>query len=229
LIRGGGASHAAFAAKRRNALRLLRPTVLAATFNDRFNAAYNQPGQASWPGAFGVAQLGSSDTEASGQSSLINEVGTQSLSYTTVAGPTLGPSGAANWSIRWGLAQPSPAGGIIVQEVMITAMSPDPSRNVDAHYWEAWRVAPGSQVTTRAAGGFLSDDTWAYRPQLGSSNFNSITWTASAIFYEGQTLPPSFRLGGVLYALGLPSTYQNPNLPTANATPPVNRTFGTNR
>jgi RHS repeat-associated protein len=132
----------------------------------------------------------------------------QVLTYTTVRGGV----GAAVWGIRWGLSQPSPHGGWIVQHI---------SGYVNSKYynfWEAWKVLPG-------ATGTLYQD-------LGGENDvfkgGAMSVRASARFYEGLNLPDSFAMdnepevGGTLRNT---KPGVNPHLPTANATPAVRRSW----
>lgn len=132
----------------------------------------------------------------------------QQLTYKTVAG---GPT-TNNWKIQWKLSQNSKTGGWIVQE----------NRGSDAsgkswHYWEAWRVEAGYQVTIYNA--FVSFDD-----VFGGDNNDKVS--AEARFYEGLQLPSSFIPNNPNTFAGLlPSTDVNPNLPTTNATAPVDRTW----
>jgi hypothetical protein len=126
----------------------------------------------------------------------------QSLSYTTLSG---GPS-ARTWVVQWQLSMPSKSGGWVVQKVVATGPR--------TTYWEAWAVSPGTQVTAYASAGDPTDDTF-----LG---FQSIS--ASASFYEGLILPPSFVPNNPTTSAGiLPSTTVNPNL--SGGTAPVVRTW----
>ena len=62
-----------------------------------------------------------------------------------------------------------------------------------AHYWEASHVSAGATSTDDiAAGNRPWDDSFSAGPQSGTG---SITWKASARFYEGLTLPSSFVVG----------------------------------
>jgi hypothetical protein len=134
-------------------------------------------------------------------SAINNAASQQSLSYNTIQG---GP-GNNVWVVQWQLSMPSKVGGWIVQRAATTGPS--------STYWESWYVLPGSQVTLYASAGDPEDDTFQ-----GFASMN-----ASASFYEGLALPPSFQPGNVPYAGILPSTTVNPNL--SGGTTPVVRTW----
>jgi RHS repeat-associated protein len=143
----------------------------------------------------------------------------QKLTYTTVE-QGQDANGDGKWLIKWGLAQPSAAGGYIVQDTTLnaTATLNGASESASLHYWEAWRVEPGSQTSVPANDIFLH-----MMSPAGSTG--SISWTTSARFYEGMTSLPGFVPGAVPAAGSLPATTQDPNLGKANATAPVDRNF----
>jgi len=71
--------------------------------------------------------------------------------------------------------------------------------------------------------GQVWDRLW---PRLSFQNPVGTTVNASARFYEGLTLPGSFWPHSPGTTAGiLPATAINPNLPTSNATAPVDRTW----
>lgn len=108
----------------------------------------------------------------------------------------------------------SKSGGWIVQHIAAT----DPSGRPIFSFWEAWQVAAGSQITNYAVNGDIEDDTF-FGPSGTRAN-------AEARFYEGLQLPASFRANNGDTPAGiLPATTVNPNLPTDNATAPVDRTW----
>jgi len=147
----------------------------------------------------------------------------QTLSYTTVGG---GP-GLASWSIQWGLSQPSPDGGYIVQEISgeYTATQGGEMETRSYHYWEAWQVPAGSQITRYNLSGSPADDVFRIN---GNGATGTDSSTAAARFYEGLSLPPSFVPNNRnTFAGSLPATNINPNLPIGRATPPVVRTYNT--
>jgi RHS repeat-associated protein len=131
------------------------------------------------------------------------------LTYDTV----LGSSNSAVWQIKWKLGKPSKTGGWIVQEITETNQNGKPV----AHYWEAWPVPAKSRFTIYH-GDFSYDDAF-----VGGPSGHKVA--ARATFYEGLKLPASFAVGNHPWAGILPSTTANPNLPTFNASSPVNRTW----
>jgi hypothetical protein len=126
------------------------------------------------------------------------------LQYTTEAG---GP-GFNNWFITWKLSEESKVGGYIVQHITFPPY---------LDYWEAWDVPPHSQYTNQHANKQIFDDY--FLPWIHSG-----TVRAEARFYEGLQLPAAFITPNPnTFAGALPSTTQDPQLPTNNATPPVIR------
>jgi hypothetical protein len=137
----------------------------------------------------------------------------------------------------WQLSSPS-QGGYIIQNVTVTyaifdkngnstsvlydgeVMSPSP-----INYWEAWQVAPGSQLTVTAAAGNKWDETNGFPGgPTGSSGYISVT--TSATFYQGLSqLPPGFAVGNAPMAGTLPSATTF-NLRWLNVSNTVTRTFG---
>jgi RHS repeat-associated protein len=74
------------------------------------------------------------------------------------AGQTLsavGDRGTTDWYTHWVLGEPSPAGGVIVQEVTLSVkyflFGIVPSGGSQVQYWEAWNVAPGQTTTDQLA------------------------------------------------------------------------------
>jgi len=134
------------------------------------------------------------------------------LSYETLEGPTQGPDGQANWRIKWRLDAPSEEGGWVVQEMTVDIVAAGGERH--EHYWEAWPVPAGAD---RAYG----SDTWGIDGRRYSSG--AATWTGTARFHEGLTLPNSFSRGAVTAAGSAWATRTNPNLPTSPQ--PVSRVF----
>jgi len=118
--------------------------------------------------------------------------------------------------IVWKLSKKSRNGGYIVQEVTTT----DSAGRQTYHYWEAWKVPKGSNRTDSRKRGFDYDDMF--------SDPSGTTVHASARFYEGLLLPSSFVPNNTdprTDAGLLPSTADDPHLPTDNATAPVDRTW----
>ena len=137
----------------------------------------------------------------------------QWLTYSTAAG---GPD-LANWKRQWRLAQASPRGGYIVQQVTrtISETKPDGSPVTPSFikYWEAWRVPAGSQVTVPAI------DDFTNTAPAGSTGSDTVF--ATARFYEGLILPLSFAAGRSPYAASPLSSTTDPSLSTNKATLPV--------
>jgi hypothetical protein len=118
--------------------------------------------------------------------------------------------------VKWHLKHKSKSGGQIVQEITTT----DPSGHQTSHYWEAWPVNKGSKNTAyideKAYKGF--DDMFRDPP--------GTTVKATARYYDGLTLPDSFSAHARGTTAGdLPATATDPQLPTNNATAPVERTW----
>jgi RHS repeat-associated protein len=134
--------------------------------------------------------------------------GQQALKYKTISGG----KGSKEWTIQWQLSKKSKAGGEIVQQISTY----DKSGKREYTYWEAWSVPKGSKFTS-------------YYPDPKDDIFRDYSGNrtdASARFYEGLKLPSSFLSNNPgTYAGILPSTGANPNLPTSNATAPVDRTW----
>jgi hypothetical protein len=134
------------------------------------------------------------------------------------------------WKVQFKLASESEEGGYIVQHVHIDAyMSgldgyPVSHRLNGVDYWEAWRVDPGSDVTTYGARGDYDDMYRVAASPPGTHGAVHITGTVR--FYEGLDLPSDFivrnplTLGGIL-----PSTNVDPHLPLQNASAPANHSY----
>jgi len=128
------------------------------------------------------------------------------------------------WEIKWQLARPTMIGGEIVQHVMInhgchqlTAPCNAPGAS-HYDYWEAWAWPPFDSPTTAIFPIYGFDDLFMGPP--------GTTFNAEARFYPGLELPGSFVPGNTATAAGdLPATIYDPQLSTANATAPVDRTW----
>jgi hypothetical protein len=89
--------------------------------------------------------------------------------------------------------------------------------NQTSKYWEAWQVPAKSEFTIYHPID-NNDDTF--------SDFGGTKVNASARFYEALQLPSSFIPHNPnTFAGELRSTTMAPNLPTDNATTPVDRTW----
>lgn len=140
--------------------------------------------------------------QAGGQQGLQN----QQLKFKTVSGGQ-----GATWEIQWSLTHDTKIGGWIVQHFVA-----DFAGAGHYEYWEAWPVPANSHVPSihgiDASGASYSD---AFAGGAGSHAH------ASARFYEGLTLPSSFKVQPAGFPAGiLRATTTNPNLPTQNATAP---------
>lgn len=129
----------------------------------------------------------------------------QNLVYDSVSGG----HGQSDWKIKWRLAKPSKKGGYIVQEIKIDGTP-------GYHYWEAWKVDVGAQVTTFNAYSSYDDQ---FKAPSGT------TIEGRARFYEGLQLPRAFLPGFAPPSGSLPSTYTDQKIPTKNATESVDRTW----
>jgi hypothetical protein len=124
------------------------------------------------------------------------------------------------WDINWVLDKKTSKGGWIVQEITVTT---EFGGTHTRHYWEAWEVKCGSNRPVRTEAGY--DDRF-YVDYSKSHVQNDVTYKAVARFYEGLTLPDSFKINNTATGAGdLPATTINPNLPIDNATDPVERTW----
>jgi hypothetical protein len=140
------------------------------------------------------------------------------LAKSTVKGPTSGPRGKYSWTVQWKLSGPSPLGGWIVQKLDFSGSIKDSAGAAVSHgwegttpYWEAWKVNKGKSVTTYAEGGDVDDDTFS-NPSYAAGTRGSVTETGAAEFYEGLTLPSSFKADPSSPAGILPVTKSSPSL-----------------
>lgn len=136
----------------------------------------------------------------------------------TVQGPTANDRGGYNWVVQWELDKNSPAGGWIVQGVNVAGNVKDKDDKPlptgwesYVPYWEAWQVRAGQKVTTYAEGGDVLDDTFA-NPSYADGSKGEVSETGTPQFYEGLTLPTSFKANGVVPAGILPATKSDPGL-----------------
>lgn len=122
-------------------------------------------------------------------------------------GPTTNP-----WAVNWRLTQRSKAGGWIVQHMIIRRAA-----RPDVEYWEAWHVSGNSNITDLAYYSLTPFDD-RFRIQQGAGEMFS-----SARFYEGLSLPDSFKVRSDSPAGILRMTSQNPRLSIKTATAPNRR------
>jgi Domain of unknown function (DUF4157) len=145
------------------------------------------------------------------------------LTQKTVSGkaPKGGNCGEFSWTVQWILDNPSPSGGWVVQKVNVNRDVKDcKGNNVPvssglnpAWYpiWEAWQINKGQKVTTYAETGDLDDDGYGSNSQ-GDGTKGKMEVIGKAEFYEGLTLPPSFKVTNKAPAWILPVTTTDPNL-----------------
>lgn len=131
------------------------------------------------------------------------------ITITNDGDPTKGDCGEYFWRVKFTLSAPSVAGGWIVQEYKRTPKIDDCSDNpVDhnvLHYWEAWRIDPGSTIdSARANGSYTFDDQYSEGPHPNTKG--SIKIEGKVQFFEGAVLPPNFIPNNPnTWAGGLPS------------------------
>jgi RHS repeat-associated protein len=137
---------------------------------------------------------------------------TPQLSYATVGGaPAAGSCGEFLWTIEWLLNEPSPNGGWIIQHITmnlnITDCSGAPILNPanQTNYWEAFYVSPGSPISN-------SLDNWGNDTAYIPCSIGSFEMTGDANFYDGLTLPSSFKVTGQPPSVYAPATTQAPFL-----------------
>jgi hypothetical protein len=140
------------------------------------------------------------------------------LSKITVpgGGPTTGPRGEHCWIVQWRLSWDSPHGGWIIQRLdVIGAISKADGTPVPTHvdgmepYWEAWQVNPNAYVTTTAEVGDVKDDTYddkSYEPKTKGT----VAIRGASEFYEGLTLPSSFKVDRTKPSGDAPFTNSDP-------------------
>jgi len=149
---------------------------------------------------------------ASGSTIQVNPAGQQLRETNRYVDP--GPGGTEQMSREFELAEPSPRGGHVVQEMTIKFSLTSPKKKSESlTYYEAFQVPAG------ATSPFPAKDTFVVTPPPGTSG--TVTWRGSARFYEGLKLPSSFGQFNVRHAGSLPSTTINPRLDTSGATAPV--------
>ncbi len=152
-------------------------------------------------------------------------IGGQRLVANETINRSAGANGTSELVRNWSLSQVSPRGGAIVQDISVTVEAYDRAGKrivglPSTRYWEAWTVSPGSSVPTP-----YGQDTFKVNSLPREWHRGKVTWSGSARFYEGLSLPSSFVPGGVRSAGVLPSTSVDPELSTSSATPSVDVRF----
>jgi hypothetical protein len=130
-----------------------------------------------------------------------------------------GDCGEFDWTVQWTLDKPTTVGGWVIQKVEIDRDvkkcddTAAPVVGLDPAWyplWEAWRIRKDQKVTTYAEGGDREDDGYGSAGQPGTKG--SLKVRGRAEFYEGLTLPSSFRVSNRAPAWILPSTTTAPRL-----------------
>lgn len=168
---------------------------------------------------------GSSGVSRSSTGVRSTSIGGQRLVADETINRSAGANGTSELVRNWSLSQVSPRGGAIVQDISVTVEAYDRAgRRIvglpSTRYWEAWTVSPGSSVPTP-----YGQDTFKVNRLPSEWHRGKVTWSGSARFYEGLSLPSSFVPGGVGFAGVLPSTSVDPKLSTSSATPSVDGRF----
>lgn len=145
------------------------------------------------------------------------------LSKKNVSGPITRDCGGYKWVIQWELDKKTTKGGWVVQKVDLPfdvkgcddkAIDPTKVGGLQPSwhpYWEAWQINKDQKVTTYAEGGDVEDDTFA-TSGTGDGTKGSLTQKGTAEFYDGLTLPSSFKVTDKPPAWILPTTKTAPTL-----------------
>jgi hypothetical protein len=146
------------------------------------------------------------------------------LSKKTVSGgPTASDCGGYKWVVQYELDKKTTKGGWVVQKVELpydvkdcSDKAVDPTKvggpQPSAHpYWEAWQINKDQKVTTYAEGGDVEDDTFATAGP-GNNTKGNTTQKGTAEFYDGLTLPSSFKATNKAPSWILPATTAAPTL-----------------
>ncbi len=156
------------------------------------------------------------------------------LSVASAAGPTPGICGGMNVDIQWSISRDSAAnGGFVVQLINETwnvkdcnganVVNPD-LRVSPLTFFEAWRVAPSSQVFSP-----IDTDTWFWPdalPWAGGCTDGDVAVTGTARYYDDVAALPAHMVvnNPATFAGGLQSSLADPAL-QGNASREVVRTL----
>jgi len=155
------------------------------------------------------------------------------LTKKTVSGPTAGTCGGFKWVVQWELDKKTTKGGWVVQKVELPYDVKDCSdKPVDPKkvgglqpswypVWEAWPINKDQRVTTYAEGGDVEDDTYG-TPGTGDNTKGTATVKGTAEFYDGLTLPSSFKVTNKAPTWILPATSSAPTLSGGTGSIPHN-------
>jgi hypothetical protein len=141
---------------------------------------------------------------------------------TASGGPTARDCGGFKWVVQWELDQQTTKGGWVVQKIESPYDIKDCSdKAVDQAklpfkpswypFWEAWQINKGQKVTTYAEGGDVEDDSYA-TGGTGEGTKGNRTIKGEAEFYDGLTLPTSFKVTNKAPTFILPTTASAPTL-----------------
>jgi hypothetical protein len=136
--------------------------------------------------------------------------------------PTGTNCGAFNWVIQWMLDKPTTKGGWVVQKIQNTHSiktcddaaldaSKLPFKDSWYPFWEAWQIHKDQKVTTYAEGGDKLDDKFS-SGGTGDGTKGTRTITGEAEFYDGLTLPDTFKVTDKAPTFILPTTKAAPAL-----------------
>jgi hypothetical protein len=144
------------------------------------------------------------------------------LKKKNVRGPKAIDSGGFEWVVQWELDKATTKGGWVVQKVELDhdvktcddkATDPGKKGGLEPGWypvWEAWPINKDRSVTTYAEGGDLDDDTYGSPPLKDTKG--SLTVRGTAEFYDGLTLPSSFKVTNKAPTWILPATKSAPTL-----------------
>lgn len=131
--------------------------------------------------------------------------------------------GDFSWGIRWKLHGKAPAGGCIVQKVVIAIVyqpcpvggaQAQPPQTPGTTYWEGWDVDKGKKFTARHERGAAEDDFFRRRPTPAMlASKGSISYACEARYHDGVTAAGlGFTVDRTSPAGLLPMSYTDPGL-----------------
>jgi hypothetical protein len=144
------------------------------------------------------------------------------LKKKNVRGPKPVDSGGFEWVIQWELDETTTTGGWVVQKVELDhsvkskddkPVDPGKAGGLDPGWypvWEAWQINKDQKVTTYAETGDVEDDTYGSGPLKDTKG--SLTVRGTPEFYDGLTLPSSFKVTNKAPTWILPATKGAPAL-----------------
>ncbi len=144
----------------------------------------------------------------------------QQLVITTDEGPQVEAFGKYDWPVVFILTMNSPKGGIIIQHVVIERMIPG-QKPYKKEYWEAWVIKPNTHEVETILN--YTDKFWVEDEAKIKDGTAKYMIKGDAIFYEGMTMPASFKPRNVTEAGTLPSTATDPKIDPKLGTAPLIR------